>query len=229
MKNNRVTRLIIFGVLAVVLATISISAFAYAGASSTANPSTAASGTNGYYSNGMMGNSGSGMSGMMGGNWNPSSTVQTPATNQNTVLSLIGFAALIGVALTGVVGGVFFLKVPKIGIVEPKVISSVSSLSQEAVTPYESVSKTLTVEERTVLDVLVSHDGKYLQKYIRAETGLSRLKTHRIVSRLAERGIVTLEKSGNTNEVYLSSWLNEKPFNKISPKQRIEQEILVKA
>lgn len=121
------------------------------------------------------------------------------------------------------------MKFPKIGMVEPTAISTVSSIPQGAVTPYESVSKTLTTEERTILDILVSHDGKYLQKYIRAETGLSRLKTHRIVSRLAERGIVTLEKSGNTNEVYISSWLNEKPFNKINPKETIEQEIVVKA
>lgn len=227
MKNNRTTVLIVFGVLSVILATISI--FAFAGTSNPASPSTTASGTNGYYPNGLMGNSWSGMSGMMGGNGNPSSTVQTPVTNQNAVLSLIGFAALIGAALTGVGGGVYFLKVPKIGMAEPTAISTVSSLSQEAITPYDSVSKTLTAEERTVLDILVSHDGKYLQKYIRAETGLSRLKTHRIVSRLAERGIVTLEKSGNTNEVYLSSWLNEKPFNKFSPKETIEQEIVVKA
>lgn len=202
MKNNRITRLIIFGVLAVVLATISIFSFAYAGTSSPVNPSTTASGTNGYYPNGMSGDWSGMMSSMMEG-----STVQTPATTQNPGLSLTGFVALIGAALTGVGGVVYFLKVPKIGMAEPTAISTVSSLSQEAVTPYESVSKTLTAEERTVMDILVSHDGKYLQKYIRAETGLSRLKTHRIVSRLAERGIVTLQQSGNTNEVHLSSWL----------------------
>jgi len=224
MKNNRITRLIIFGVLVVVLATISISAFAYAGTRSPANPSTTASGTNGHYSNGMMGNSG-----MMDGNWNPSSTVQTPAINQNTVLPLIGFAALIGAALTGMVGGVYFLKVPKIGIVEPTAIRTVNSLSQETVTPYESVSKTLTGEERTILDILISHNGEYLQKYIRTETGLSRLKVHRIVSRLAERGIVTLEQSGNTNKVYLSSWLAKQPFSRINPKENIEQEMVIKA
>lgn len=226
MKNNKIAVLITFIILAVILVTVSVFAFVYA---ATSNTAASQSTTNGYYPNGMMGNSWSGMSGMMGGNGNPSSTVQTPATNQNTVLPVIGFAALIGAALTGVGGGVYFLKFPKIGMVEPTAISTVSSIPQGAVTPYESVSKTLTTEERTILDILVSHDGKYLQKYIRAETGLSRLKTHRIVSRLAERGIVTLEKSGNTNEVYISSWLNEKPFNKINPKETIEQEIVVKA
>jgi uncharacterized membrane protein len=73
--------------------------------------------------------------------------------------------------------------------------------------PYESVSKTLTTEERRVLDVLVTHQRRYLQKYIRKEAGLSRLKTHRIIARFAERGIVTLKQSGNTNEVVLSDWL----------------------
>jgi len=65
----------------------------------------------------------------------------------------------------------------------------------------------LTNDERKVVEVLTSHDGKYLQKYIRNDAGLSRLQTHRIVARLAERGIVTLEKTGNTNMVVLANWL----------------------
>jgi uncharacterized membrane protein len=73
---------------------------------------------------------------------------------------------------------------------------------------YDAIVKTLTDEERKVIQVLTAHDGKYLQKYIRKEAGLSRLKTHRIVARLAERGIVTLKKSGNTNEVLLANWLS---------------------
>jgi uncharacterized membrane protein len=77
-------------------------------------------------------------------------------------------------------------------------------------TPYESVSKTLNEEERKIIEVLNKHEGKYLQKYIRNETGLSRLQTHRIIARLADRGIVSLEKTGNTNQVYLSSWLQQK-------------------
>jgi uncharacterized membrane protein len=48
-----------------------------------------------------------------------------------------------------------------------------------------------------------------LQKYIRKEAGLSRLKTHRILARLAVRGIVTLNKFGNTNEVQLTDWLKK--------------------
>jgi uncharacterized membrane protein len=52
--------------------------------------------------------------------------------------------------------------------------------------------------------VITAHQGRHLQKYIRKEAGLSRLKTHRIIARFAERGIVSLKKSGNTNEIFLS-------------------------
>jgi uncharacterized membrane protein len=76
---------------------------------------------------------------------------------------------------------------------------------------YDSVVKTLTGDERKVLEVLTAHNGNYLQKYIRSEAGLSRLQTHRIVARLTEGGIVTQEKTGNTNQVQLANWLIKKP------------------
>jgi uncharacterized membrane protein len=124
------------------------------------------------------------------------------------------FIVLIGVTIVGIGGLAYFLAFPEIktGAV-PKAAGPVgqSSAEQQAssqFTPYESVVKTLTDEERRVIQVLTAHDGKYLQKYIRKEAGLSRLKTHRIIARLAERGIVTLKKSGNTNEVLLANWLN---------------------
>ena len=67
--------------------------------------------------------------------------------------------------------------------------------------------RTSNEEEKRVLQVIASHGGKYLQKFIVKEAGLTRLKTHRIVSRFAERGIVVVAKSGNTNEVSLVPWL----------------------
>ncbi len=54
---------------------------------------------------------------------------------------------------------------------------------------------------------MASHGGKYLQKHISKEADLSRLKTHRIIARFAERGIVTVRPFGNTNEVEISSWI----------------------
>jgi hypothetical protein len=71
----------------------------------------------------------------------------------------------------------------------------------------EVLLKTMTPEEQKVLGVLINHKGKYLQKYVVKETGLSRLKTHRIVARFAQRGIVTVKEFGNTNEIAISDWV----------------------
>ena len=69
---------------------------------------------------------------------------------------------------------------------------------------YGSLLKTLDGDERKVVEILVAHEGKYPQKYIRTEAELSWLQTNRVVSRLADRGIVTLEKDGSLGRVVLS-------------------------
>jgi hypothetical protein len=160
-----------------------------------------------------MGNSGnSGMGGGMMGNGSGTSTTSyfwlIPAT-------------LIGITVIGGVGLAFYLAVPEIKILKksgqvskkelaslnPSVTSTPANISEVGADPYELISRTMTADERKVLDVLVSHDGKYLQKYIKSDTGLSRLQTHRIVARLADREIVSIKQVGNTNEVLLSDWL----------------------
>jgi len=147
---------------------------------------------------------GIGMGGMMG-------HTQTQQTTAATWLPVFGvlFAVLIGVTVLGIVGVSYYLVYPQIrvGAVQPAVALTQSNGSM--VSAYDSVSKTLTNDERKVIEVLKAHEGKYLQKYIKSETGLSRLRTHRIIARLAERGIVTLEKTGNTNQVYLAMWLSQ--------------------
>ena len=155
--------------------------------------------------NGMWGN----MGGMMNGNSQPA--VQNPALPYFGV----AFLVLIGAAVVGVVGLAYYVALPEIRTgAAPVVCETVPKVNFEqeqktACTPLESIVKTLSDEERKVIEVLNSHDGKYLQKYIRSEAGLSRLQTHRIVARLAERGIVTLEKTGNTNQVLLADWLKK--------------------
>lgn len=130
---------------------------------------------------------------------------------------------LVAVAVIGIIGLVFYAAFPEIasiGASERARIGSVPTNSkvepasarqglERLPNALESVSKTLTPEERKVLNVLTAHQGKYLQKYIRREAGLSRLKTHRIIARFAERGIVSVNKSGNTNEISLSDWLKD--------------------
>src|SRR5881409_3992674 len=75
------------------------------------------------------------------------------------------------------------------------------------------VMKTLKPEERSIVNVLDAHGGTYLQKYITKEAGLSRLKTHRVVAALSERGIVQVEKYGNTNRVRLAKWFHDGMHN----------------
>ncbi|MFA5366107.1 MAG: hypothetical protein WC325_13070 [Candidatus Bathyarchaeia archaeon] len=151
------------------------------------------------------------MSGMMG------QTETTLATGNSTWYWPL-FAVTVALVIVSVVGLIYYMAYPqiKIGIANPpsKLASNKSTInttaSANSVTPYESIEKTLTTEERSVINVLTLHQGKYLQKYITKETGLSKLKTHRIVARLAERGIVKLEKTGNTNQVTLADWLVKK-------------------
>src|SRR3990172_9349769 len=143
--------------------------------------------------NWMSGVWGGNMEGMMGGTGQPA--VQNPA------LPVFGvtFIVLVVVAVVGVVGMAYYVALPEIKsgvapvICEPAAQSDVGVVEEPKVpcTPFESVVKTLSEEERKIIEILKSHQGKYLQKYIRSEAGLSRLKTHRIVARLAERGIVT--------------------------------------
>ncbi len=157
--------------------------------------------------------------GMMGSGYTGSQ-----ATVQNAAAPWLGTAliVLIGVAVVGIAGLVYFFAFPEIRnmnhigapsvtLAAPTTTADVTMQEKVPETPaesaYVSVAKTLTADERKVVDVLKSHSGKYLQKYIRSETQLSRLQTHRIVARLAERGVVSLEKTGNTNTVMLAEWL----------------------
>ncbi len=180
---------------------------------------TAQSATNGYTNYNWMGQ-------MMGGYGMGGYNAQVTTRSSAAPWFGVAFVALIAVAVVGIGGLVYFFAFPEIRnvsyAVPPATALSVQTDSARSAaapaerketvlpspeTPYASVAKTLTADERRVIDALKSHGGKYLQKYIRSETGLSRLQTHRIVARLAERGMVSLEKTGNTNAVALADWL----------------------
>jgi hypothetical protein len=156
------------------------------------------------------------MSQMFGGTGGMGSMMgQTNPTSTNPLVSYFGalFAVFIGVTVVGIVGVSYYLLYPQIrmGAATPNVQigSQPQVLIGNGSSPFESVSKTLTIDERKIIDVLNAHNGKYLQKYIRTEIGLSRLQTHRIIARLSDRGILSLEKTGNTNQVYLADWLRQ--------------------
>lgn len=160
------------------------------------------------------GNNG-GTGGMMGGNGSG-----TTATTTNLWIIPV---AIIAAALVGLIGLSFYMILPEIRnsrrTCEPTKNETVSTASAKtssveapnsgsAANSCEVILKTMTPQEQKVLNVLVAHQGKYLQKYVRKEAGLNRLKTHRIVARFAERGIVTVKPLGNTNEVTISDWVS---------------------
>ncbi len=136
------------------------------------------------------------MGGMMG-----STTQHLTAPWYMLLLPFLLFIPLIG----GVLMVGYFALYPEIRTGS----SPVALQSQTGSLPasFESVMKTMKPEEQRLLEILKAHNGVYLQKSLRTESGLTRLKVHRIVSRLAERGIVTVREAGNSNEVSLADWL----------------------
>jgi hypothetical protein len=155
---------------------------------------------------------GNGM-GNMGGGMMGQTTIATSTATAGYFWILV--AALTAWVIISVAGLAYYLiyPQPKIGTVKmPDTPTSPVGMTgtDSSAGAFESIEKTLTEDERKVINTLNLHGGKYLQKYITKETGLSKLKTHRIVTRLAERGIITLEKTGNTNTVTLADWLKKK-------------------
>ena len=61
------------------------------------------------------------------------------------------------------------------------------------------IKKFLSPEDREVVSLLISKDGMTTQSEIAKLPGMSRLKAHRIVKRLEERGIIHVEKYGKLN------------------------------
>lgn len=141
------------------------------------------------------------------------SQTPTPTPITNSILPYYGalFAVLLALVVISMIGVSYYLVYPQIrtgSALPPHTLNPYGTPQAEATSAYESVARTLTDDELKVVAVLKAHNGKYLQKYIKAEAGLSRLQTHRILARLADRGIVSLERAGNTNQVVLADWLN---------------------
>ena len=165
-----------------------------------------------------------GMSGMMGNGSTGTTTISNLWIIPITIIAL---------AIVGMIGVGFFMVLPEIRnskrICEPIKNETVPTsptatsglgipISSTPLNSCEVILKTMTPEEQKVLSVLIAHQGKYLQKYVGKEAGLSRLKTHRIVAHFAERGIVTVKPLGNTNEVIVSEWVTgSKTQNSLKP------------
>jgi len=115
------------------------------------------------------------------------------------VVPLVIVVAVLGYAL------VF----PELGEEKPEEKPSSVPPVERGESALDAVLRVLSDDERLVIETLVSERGMMLQKDIRWKTGLSRVKTHRILFRLAKRGIVSAEKYYNTNKIVLADWLTK--------------------
>jgi hypothetical protein len=73
--------------------------------------------------------------------------------------------------------------------------------------PLDVTVRLLHDDERRVVEALAKAGGSMLQKDISYDLKLSRVKTHRVLVGLIERGVVKAEKHYNTNKITLSDWL----------------------
>ena len=63
------------------------------------------------------------------------------------------------------------------------------------------IMKFLTSEDREIVELLLSKQGMTTQSEIARLPGMSRLKAHRVVKKLEDRGIVHVEKYGKINMI----------------------------
>ena len=68
---------------------------------------------------------------------------------------------------------------------------------------YDVVLRFLKEDEKKVVEFLRNSGNESLQKDIVKDTGFSKIRTHRILARLAERGLITAQRQGKTNRVRL--------------------------
>ena len=117
----------------------------------------------------------------------------------SSVLTIAAVVILFGLA--------YLVTFPAIKLSEDTATVSTDTASAENLDPLAVLIRVSKPDERAVLEVLRGNGGVCRQKDIVFKTGLSKLKVHRIIARLAERGAIQVKKMGKTNEVTIPSWL----------------------
>ncbi len=79
--------------------------------------------------------------------------------------------------------------------------ASLEKQKKIAKTNIDIIKKFLSSEDRAIVEILINKDGMTTQSEIAKLPDMTRLKAHRIVKRLEERGIVHVEKYGKINMI----------------------------
>ena len=97
-----------------------------------------------------------------------------------------------------------------------KIISNViedekkdNSLSEEPVNCANLIQKFLSYNEKKVVNKLIEQKGTALQSEISRMESLGKVKTHRAVQDLEKKGIISIERYGNTNRISLTKDLKK--------------------
>lgn len=69
--------------------------------------------------------------------------------------------------------------------------------------------KFLNPEERKLVNLLIENNGKALQAELTRLPGMGKLKSHRVVQKLIDRGVIEKETLGKTNIVRFSKEIRE--------------------
>jgi uncharacterized membrane protein len=126
---------------------------------------------------------------------------------------LIPIAAVIVVLLIIVILILLFPRLRSVKVSKPiehdvhEVESTEVKENKAVESPLEVTIKLLHDDEKRVVEALKAAGGSMLQKDISYDLKLSRVKTHRVLVGLIERGVVKAEKHYNTNMITLSAWL----------------------
>ncbi|VVB75244.1 Uncharacterised protein [uncultured archaeon] len=108
---------------------------------------------------------------------------------------LIPLFILIGVAIGAVV--FFFMS------------SRIEGTKQDMKKVTDALIQFLGKDEKQVVQKLLENHGKILQAEVSRIEGIGKLKSHRIIRRLADRGVIEIEGFGKTNIIKLAKGINE--------------------
>lgn len=77
----------------------------------------------------------------------------------------------------------------------------------------ERVTKTLiqflNKDEKKIVEKILESEGKVFQSEVSRIEGIGKLKSHRILQKLSDRGVIEIEKHGKTNIIRLSDNVKE--------------------
>jgi len=108
---------------------------------------------------------------------------------------LIPIFILIGIAIGAVVFFIMSSRLEK----KQKDLSKVT----------DALVKFLGKDEKLVVQKLLENNGKVLQAEISRIEGIGKLKSHRIIQKLSDRGVIEIEHYGKTNIIKLNKEIKE--------------------